>query len=453
MDLLEKYLERTEFSSYEDFKANFKITVPENFNFAYDVIDFLAKEDPDRRALVWCNDAGDERVLTMADISRDSSRIANWLKSIGIRKGDPVMLIMCRYFRYWEMIIALHKIGAIAIPASNLLQPHDITYRVKAAGIKMIVTCANEHVISSVNTAYPDAPVDFRVCTGGPTPEGWLDLDANMAQFPDTFARPTGDEATHNGDAMLCYFTSGTTGHPKIVRHNFVYPFGHIVTARYWQGCQPGGLHLTLADTGWAKAAWGKLYGQWLAGSAIMAYDMDKFHAANVMKVIAKYKITTFCAPPTVFRFMIQEDLSKYDWSSVKRCAIAGEALNPEVFNKFKELTGLTLNEGFGQTESPVLVGNFLWIDPKPGSMGKPSASSTWISSTKRARAAIRASRAKSLSVATRTRCRTASSTATASRTRSTTIPRSGPTAATIPVTSAGRTKTVISGSSGVMTM
>lgn len=374
-DFLKRFLDRTEFSSYEDFKANYRLKIPENFNFAFDVIDTLAAEDPDRRALVWCNDHGDERILTMRDISRESSQIANWFKSLGICKGDVVMLIMCRHYRYWEVIMALHKIGAIAIPASNLLQPHDINYRVEAANVKMIVTSNNEHVIASVSEAQAKTPVPFLVNCGCPSQDGWLNLDDEMASFPDFFARPTGDEATCNSDAMLCYFTSGTTGNPKICRHNFLYPFGHILTARYWQHCMPGGLHFTLSDTGWAKAAWGKLYGQWLSGSAIMAYDMDKFHAANVMSIIAKYKVTTFCAPPTVFRFMIQEDLSKYDWSSVKRCAIAGEALNPEVFNKFKELTGLELNEGFGQSESPVIVGNFYWMSPKPGSMGKPSAS------------------------------------------------------------------------------
>ena len=372
-DTLCRFLERTEFSSYEDFKANYKLKVPSNFNFAYDFIDAVAKDDPDRVALVWCNDAGEERTLTMRDLSRESAQLANWFRSLGIRKGDVVMMIMCRHYRYWETILALHKLGAIAIPASNLLQPHDINYRVETAGVKMIVTSHNAHVMASVSEAMLKTPVAFNVNCGGPSPDGWLNLDEHISEYPDTFPRPTDDQATCNEDAMLCYFTSGTTGNPKIVRHNFLYPLGHIVTARYWQGCQRGGLHLTLSDTGWAKAAWGKLYGQWLAGSAIMAYDMEKFHAADVMNVIAKYKVTTFCAPPTVFRFMIQEDLSKYDWSSVKRCAIAGEALQPEVFNKFRELTGLTLNEGFGQTEGPVLVGNFLWLDPKPGSMGKPT--------------------------------------------------------------------------------
>ncbi len=374
-DFLNRFLARTEFSSYEDFRANYRLTIPENFNFAFDVIDVLAAEDPTRRAIVWCNDKGEERILTMRDVSRESSQIANWFKVLGIRKGDAVMLIMARHYRYWEVIMALHKIGAIAIPASNLLQPHDINYRVDAAGVKMIVTSHNEHVMDSVNKAHETTPIAFRVNCAGASPVGWLNLDDSIESCSDIFPRPMGENATHNEDPMLCYFTSGTTGNPKIARHNFLYPFGHILTARYWQHCEPGGLHLTLSDTGWAKAAWGKLYGQWLAGSAIMVYDMEQFHAADVMNVIAKYKVTTFCAPPTVFRFMIQEDLSKYDWSSVKRCAIAGEALNPEVFNKFKELTGLELNEGFGQTESPVILGNFIWIKPKPGSMGKPSAS------------------------------------------------------------------------------
>lgn len=373
-DFLKRFLARTEFSSYEDFRANYRLNVPENFNFAFDVIDVLAAEDPNRRALVWCNDNGEERILTMHDISRESSMIANYFKALGIRKGDTVMLIMCRHYRYWEVLMALHKIGAIGIPASNLLQPHDINYRAQAAKIKMIVTSNNKHVLESVQEAQKTSPVQYLVNCACPSPEGWQNLDEEMEKFSDIFPRPTGEAATHNEDAMLCYFTSGTTGNPKITRHNFLYPFGHILTARYWQHCMPGGLHLTLSDTGWAKAAWGKLYGQWLSGSAIMVYDMDKFHAAKVMEVISKYKVSTFCAPPTVFRFMIQEDLSKYDWSSVKRACIAGEALNPEVFNKFKELTGLELNEGFGQTESPVILANFIYLKPKPGSTGKPSA-------------------------------------------------------------------------------
>lgn len=373
-DLLKRFLARTEFSSYEDFRSNYRLQVPENFNFAFDVIDVLAAEDPRRKALVWCNDKGEEKILSMLDISKESSRLANWFRSIGVRKGDSVLLIMSRHYRYWEVIIALHKIGAVAIPASYLLQPHDINYRVEAAKVKMIVCAGNAHVLGAVSEAVKKTPVDLLVNCASPAPEGWLDLDKSIEEFSDVFPRPFGEAGTHNEDTMLCYFTSGTTGNPKIVRHNFLYPFGHILTARYWQGCEPNGLHLTLSDTGWAKAAWGKLYGQWLAGSAIMAYDMDKFHAADVMRIIAKYRVTTFCAPPTVFRFMIQEDLSKYDWSSVKRCAIAGEALNPEVFNKFKELTGLELNEGFGQSESPVILGNFLWIKPRPGSTGKPAA-------------------------------------------------------------------------------
>jgi len=377
--LLEKYLERTEFKDYEDFKANYQLNVPENFNFGYDVVDAWAESEPEKKALVWCNDHDEERIFTFADMKRMSNRAANFFASLGIKKGDRVMLFLGRRWQYWPTAVALHKLGAILIPASTQLTVKDVKYRCGAAGIKAVIALCDAYVIEQINLALPACPtVEHKImadiredCACDKT--GWLDWDAEVAKQSEVFERPTGDAATHSNDIFLTYFTSGTTGMPKMVAHNHAHPLGHILTAKYWQRVINNKLHFTVSDSGWAKFGWGKIYGQWICGAAIFGYDMDKFVPKKLLEKIVKYQPATFCAPPTMFRFMIQEDLSGYDLSFIKHCATAGEPLNPEVYNRWKELTGLELCEGFGQSESPVLLANYDGFTPRPGSMGKPS--------------------------------------------------------------------------------
>lgn len=371
--VLEKYLSQTNFSSYQDFAENYQVLVPENFNFAYDVVDEIALKSPEKIAMVWCNDLGEERVFTFADMKKYSDKAANFFQSAGIQKGDPVMLILKRRFEFWFCILALHKIGAITIPATHLLSPKDIVYRNNAADIKMIVCVSEPEVIGHIEASEEKSPSLKRKALINEDREGWLNFNTGMESSSEVFVRPVGDQATHNEDIMLLYFTSGTTGMPKMVNHNFIYPLGHILTAKYWQNVQDNGLHFTVADTGWAKSAWGKLYGQWLSGSAVMTYDFDKFVPKNLMEVIEKYKVTTFCAPPTIYRFLIKEDLSKFDLGALKYCVVAGEPLNPEVYKQFYDATGIRLMEGYGQTELTVSLATYSWMEPKPGSMGKPS--------------------------------------------------------------------------------
>jgi acetyl-CoA synthetase len=302
-----------------------------------------------------------------------SDKAANFFRSAGIGKGDPVMLILKRRFEFWFCTLALNKIGAITIPATHLLSPKDIVYRNNAADIKMIVCVPEQEVIQHVEAAEDKSTTLKLKALIGENRDGWLNFNAGMEESSEEFARPVGDESTKNDDIMLLYFTSGTTGMPKMVNHNYIYPLGHILTAKYWQNVQDNGLHFTVADTGWAKSAWGKLYGQWLSGSAVMTYDFDKFVPKNLMDVIEKYKVTTFCAPPTIYRFLIKEDLTKFDLSALKYCVVAGEPLNPEVYKQFLEATGIKLMEGYGQTELTVTLATFSWMEPKPGSMGKPS--------------------------------------------------------------------------------
>lgn len=373
MRIFEKY-STTGFSSYEEFAQQFETIVPENFNFAFDVLDVLAKEQPDKRALLWTNDEGQDRTFTFADMSKLSSQAANFLKAEGIKKGDKVMLILKRHYEFWIAIMALHKLGAIAIPATHLLTKKDIVYRNNAADVKMIISTKDGELKKHVEDAIEGSPTLKKKVIVGEQRNGWLEFWTEMAKYSDEFERPQGSEATVNDDIMLLYFTSGTTGMPKMVAHNFVYPLGHIVTAVYWHNADPDGLHLTVAETGWAKSAWGKLYGQWLAETCIFVYDMDKFVPDLLLKKIEKYKVTTFCAPPTIYRYFIKEDLTKYDLSSLKYVTIAGEPLNPEVYYQFQEATGLKLMEIYGQTELTVTIGNFLWMEPRPGSMGKPNA-------------------------------------------------------------------------------
>jgi len=372
--LLDRFLPRMEFDSYEDFKKNYRCEVPETFNFGFDIVDEWAKQEPDKMALVWCNDHGEEKRFTFTDISRLSNRAANFFKAHGVKKGTVVMLVLRRRWEYWVCATALHKLGATLIPGSLQLTKKDLVYRANAAKIHMIVCVDDDFVIRQVEEAMPETPTLQHRALVASKKEGWIDFSAELMQYPEEFARPTGEDAHSINDIMLVYFTSGTTGMPKMVRHNFAHPLGHIVTAKYWHRVQENKLHMSVSDSGWAKFGWGKIYGQWICGATIFCYDMDKFVPLNLLKKLEQYKITTFCAPPTMFRFMLQEDVTKFDLSSIQHCCIAGEPLNPEVFKQWENLTGLKLYEGFGQSESSVFVGNFApWVEPKPGSMGKPA--------------------------------------------------------------------------------
>jgi acetyl-CoA synthetase len=371
--ILDQFLSQTEFTSYKDFTDNYKISIPENFNFAFDVVDQIALKTPDKIAMVWCNDSGEEAFFTFGQMKKYSNKAANFFTSAGIRKGDPVMLVLKRRFEFWFCTLALNKIGAITIPATHLLSTKDIVYRNNAADIKMIVCVPDPEVILHVEEAEPKSPTLKIKMLIGENREGWLNFNSGMENSPEEFTRPIGTELTKNDDIMLLYFTSGTTGMPKMVNHNYIYPLGHILTARYWQNVQDNGLHFTIADTGWAKSAWGKLYGQWLSGSAVMTFDFDKFIPKKMMEVIEKYKVTTFCAPPTIYRFLIKEDLTQFDLTALKYCVVAGEPLNPEVYRQFLDATGIKLMEGYGQTECTVALATYSWMEPKPGSMGKPS--------------------------------------------------------------------------------
>jgi acetyl-CoA synthetase len=371
--ILEKFIKQIEFNSYEDFKNNFEVHIPENFNFAFDVVDEIAAASPNKLAMVWCDDKGNEAIFNFAQMKIYSDKAANFFKSIGIKKGDPVMLILKRRYEFWFCALALHKLGAITIPATHLLSTKDIIYRNNSANIKMIVSVPDPVVIEHIEEAEMKSPTLKHKVLIGEDHNGWLNFTEGMQKSSDHFERPKLHEATSNKDIMLLYFTSGTTGMPKMVNHDFAYPLGHILTAKYWQNVEDNGLHFTIADTGWAKSAWGKLYGQWLSGSAVMTYDYDKFVPKNLMEIIEKYKVVTFCAPPTIYRFLIKEDLTKFDLSHLKYCVVAGEPLNPEVYRQFLDHTGIKLMEGYGQTECTVAVATYPWMMPKPGSMGKPS--------------------------------------------------------------------------------
>ena len=366
--MLERFLEQTHFESYDDFMLNYKVCVPEHFNFAYDVVDAWATTHPAKRALLWTNENGTERSFTFAEMKHYSDITASYLHSIGIGRGDVVMLILKRRYEWWWAMLALHKLGAIVVPATHLLRKHDIEYRCNIAKIHTIVACGDRDVIQNIEAALPNCPsLKNCVSIGEIVPEGWLDFHKGIEQAP-PFVHPTRNNHT---DTMLMYFTSGTTGAPKMVCHDFTYPLGHIITALCWQHLDEGSLHLTLSDTGWGKAAWGKLYGQWIVGATIFVYDYEgKFPPVDILRTIEKYRITSLCAPPTVFRFLIKEDVSKYDIGSLRYCNVAGEALSSNVSAEWKRLTGLNLMEGYGQTETTLSIGTYPWCSPKPGSMG-----------------------------------------------------------------------------------
>lgn len=348
----------------------FSIKYPENFNFAYDFIDKFAEIEPNRRGLLWVDLQGNERLLSYGELSRLSNRAANMFLDMGIKKGDHVMLVLKRNYQFWYTLFALMKIGAVAIPATHLLTPHDYKYRLEAADVKTIISCNSETVLKNIEETdkLMGGFLTNKLMVNG-SREGWVNFDDEIMKYPDTLERiPNKAE-----DIFLLYFTSGTTAYPKMVIHDHTYALAHIQTAKHWHNVDPDGIHLTISDTGWAKAAWGKIFGQMALGTCIFAYDFEKFIPENMLAVMQKYKITTFCAPPTMFRFFIKAGLENYDLSSLKYCTIAGEALNPEVYYKWLEYTGIKLMEGFGQTESTLMLANTIGMTPKAGSMGKPT--------------------------------------------------------------------------------
>lgn len=373
MSLDTRYLDRAEFSSYEDFCNNFKLKVPDNFNFAYDIIDEYAVSEPDRPALVWCDDHGGEKYFTFGDLKYWSDKTANFLKSKGIGKGDKIMFILRRRYEFYFFAFAAMKLGAIFIPSTNQLMKKDIVYRNNAAEVKAIVAFNDREIVEHVESAAEESPtVTTYIMVGGKN-GNWLDYDNEIKDTSGIWTRPEGVHNTRNRDMMIIYFTSGTTSMPKMAMHDFTYPLGHIVTAKYWQRVQDKGLHLTVADSGWAKFAWGKLFGQWICGAVQFLYDMDRFDPCKLLERIEKHQIRTFCAPPTIYRFMLQNDISKYNLSSLVHCSTAGEPLNPEIFNRFKKITGLEILNGFGQTETTVIVANYEWLKVDPGAMGMPN--------------------------------------------------------------------------------
>lgn len=375
--MIERYLTQTHFTSEEDFCEHLHFVVPETFNFAYDVMDEWAKIEPNKLALLWTSERGEELRATYAEFKEQTDQAAAYFLSLGIGRGDKVMLILKRHYQWWVSMMALCKIGAVAIPATHMLTASDIVYRNQRASVKAIICVNDEYVTTQVKEAMPKSPtVEILVAVNSlaqkdkPVAEGFHDWFAEVDKAP-AFIRP--ECVNVNEDTLLMYFTSGTSGEPKMVAHDHLYALGHLVTGVFWHNLDDSGIHLTVADTGWGKAVWGKLYGQWFAGATVFVYDHEKFKAEKIMRMMERYHITSFCAPPTIYRFMLQEDFSQYDLSALKYCTTAGEALEPVVYQKFYELTGIKMMEGFGQTETTMTLGTFPWIKPKPGSMGKPN--------------------------------------------------------------------------------
>ena len=368
--MVERFLKQTKFTSVEDYNKNLEFIIPENFNFAYDVMDAWAEEAPEKLAILWTNDQGAEIRTTYGELKEQTDQAASYLQTLGIGKNDPVMLILKRHYEWWVIMLALCKIGAIVIPATHMLTKHDIVYRNTRASVKAIICADDEYIISQIRLAMPESPTVKQYITLGDE-EGFHNWKKEWQQAP-PFKRPA--FVNDNDDTMLMYFTSGTSGEPKMVAHDYLYAMGHLSTGVFWHNLHEGSLHLTVADTGWGKAVWGKFYGQWFAGATVFVFDHEKFNADTLLRQMEKYHVTSFCAPPTIYRFMIREDLSKYDLSSLEYCCTAGEALNPAVFDKLKEKIGLNIMEGFGQTETTMTLGTFPWMTPKPGSMGIPNA-------------------------------------------------------------------------------
>ncbi|MBR5262154.1 MAG: AMP-binding protein [Oscillospiraceae bacterium] len=343
----------------------------DSFNFSYDIVDAIAEKSPDKTALIHISRDGTERIFSYKQIHKEVCRTANYFESLGIKRGDKVMLVLKRHYQFWFSILALHRIGAVAIPATNQLVAHDFEYRFNAAHVSAIVCTADGDTADEVEKALPMCPSVTNLIIANGSREGWHNFDDEQPRFSSHYDRPA--YAPGGEEPMLMFFTSGTTGYPKIATHSFTYPLGHYVTAKYWHCVSKNGPHFTISETGWGKALWGKLYGQWLCEGSVFVYDFDKFDAAEILPMFAKYNIATFCAPPTMYRMLIKQDLSKYDLSSIKHATTAGEAMNPEVFRQFQAATGLQLMEGFGQTEMTLGIASLAGMEPKPGSMGKPT--------------------------------------------------------------------------------
>ena len=370
MNFAQRYLD-TDCGSYEEMQQRLKLRIPENFNFAFDIVDEYARLCPEKRALVWCNDKGEEKQFSFGEISRLSKKLAASLYKMGIRKGDFVMLIMKRRAEYWITYPALHRLGAVAIPATHMLTKKDVVYRNNAAGVKMIIAAQDENILEHVDAAMADSPtLEHRVLLGGAR-EGWESFDELLSEGDEDFVPPV---RAGGDDPMLMFFTSGTTGMPKMVLHDFNYPLGHIITAVYWHKVLDDGLHISVADTGWAKCGWGKCYGQWIAGSAQFVYDYDgKFNPMNLITAVSRHGVNTFCAPPTIYRSLVKQDLSEIDFSSFTHFTTAGEPLNPEVFRRWREISGHRIFEAFGQSEGTPILGTYYFMEPKEGSTGKPN--------------------------------------------------------------------------------
>ena len=367
--IYQKFIDVVEDENGTPTSIQFKNT--ENFNFAFDLVDALADKEPQKLAMLHISQDKTERRFTFKDIKKASAQCANYFKSLGIKKGDRVMLVLKRHYQFWFAMLGLNKLGAIAIPAPNQLQEHDFEYRFQAAGINTVLCTADGNTANQIELAAKTCPELKNFLIVGGEREGWRSFDEEYQLYSSHYNR--GEDAPGGDDLMLMFFTSGTTGYPKIAAHNYKYALGHFHTAKYWHTADPNGLHFTISDTGWAKAMWGKLYGQWLCEAATFVYDFDRFDASEILPMFAKYNITTFCAPPTMLRMMVKQDISKYDLSSVKHMTTAGEALNPEVYRQFEKATGLQILEGFGQTESTMIIGNMIGAPHKIGSMGKPA--------------------------------------------------------------------------------
>ncbi len=378
MAIYEKFIggrNRDSFSSYEELHKTYKITCDDDFNFAYDVLDVLGDTKPDKTALVWLSNTRERKEFSFSDVSKASNKIANYFYSMGIRKGDKVLLVLRRSYLFWFCLMGLHKLGAVAVQATDMLTAKDYVYRCNSGKIKAVVATDYGDTTTHFDGGLDKyETVEMRFVIGHKEVDGWIDFEAGYEAASDKWTRPTGDEAIMASDTMMMAFSSGTSGYPKIITHDFRYPLGHIMTGVFWHRVVDGGLHFTISDTGWMKSIWGKMYGQWFGETAILVYDFEKFNAADILSVVESEKVTTFCVPPTMYRLLLLEDVASYDLSSIEQCCTAGEALNPDIFNKWYEATGLKIYEGFGQSETAVCISTLRpFMEPVPGAIGLPT--------------------------------------------------------------------------------